>query len=87
MIFRIVFNILMFLSVLFLPWWVTVIVAMVFLSKFKAYEIIFWGVFVDILYSASVPSFLNIEYLFTITFIVLLIISHYLKRRLMFYDV
>lgn len=87
MVFRIVFNILMFLSVLFLPWWVTVIVAMVFLSKFKAYEIIFWGVFADILYNASVPSFLNIEYLFTITFIVLLIISHYLKRRLMFYDV
>lgn len=87
MVLRIAFNVLMFASVLFLPWWVTVIVAVVFLFKFTAYEIMLWGVFADVLYSASVPSFYNIEFLFTIGAIVIFVLAYFIKRRLMFYDI
>lgn len=87
MILRIAFNVLMFTSVLFLPWWITAIIAISFLFKFTAYEIILWGVFADMLYSASAPSFYNIEFLFTISAIVIFVLAYFIKKRLMFYDI
>jgi len=87
MVLRVIFNILMLGSILFLSWWVTAIVAIGFLFKFRAYEIILWGIFADVLYGASVPSFYNIEFLFTIGAIVFFILSYFLKKKLMFYDI
>lgn len=84
---RVIFNILMLMSVLFLPWWVTAIIAVGFLYKFRAYEIILWGVFADVLYSSSVISFYNIEFVFTIGAIVFFILSYFIKKKLMFYDI
>jgi hypothetical protein len=83
---RIIFNVLMLGSILFLPWWVTVIVAVGFLLKFSAYEVILWGVFADVLYSSSVISFYNIEFLFTIGAVTMFIIGYFIKKKLMFYD-
>ena len=71
---------------MFLPWWITTIIAIGFLFKFKAYEVIFWGVFADILYSSAVINFLNIQFLFTMTFILLFMIMYFIKKRLMFYS-
>jgi hypothetical protein len=86
MIWRVIFNILMLGSILFLPWWVTAIIAVGFLFKFKAYEVILWGVFADILYSSPAPSFYNIEFLFTIGAVVFFVLTYFIKKRLMFYD-
>lgn len=84
---RVVFNILMFGSILFLPWWVTIIIAIGFLFKFRAYEVILWGVFADVLYSSAVISFSNIQFLFTATFVVFFVLAYFIKKRLMFYDI
>lgn len=82
---RIIFNLLIFTSILFLPWWFTVIIAISFLFMFTSYEVILLGLFADILYSSSVPSFFNIEFLFTIVFIILFIIVYFVKNKLIFY--
>lgn len=77
----------MFGSILFLPWWITAIVVIGFLFKFKAYEIMLWGVFADVLYSAPVSNFYNIQFLFTISAVALFTIAYFIKKRLMFYDI
>lgn len=84
---RIIFNVLMFGSILFLPWWVTVIAAIAFLAFFNAYEILFWGLFADILYSAPVPDFLNIEFIFTIIFFLFFVGAYFIKKKLILYNV
>lgn len=77
----------MFGSLLFLPWWFTVIVAIGFLFMFNAYEILFWGLFGDFLYSAQVVNFFNTEFIFTIIFLLLFIGAYFLKKRLIIYNV
>lgn len=70
-----------------MPWWITAIIAVGFLSKFMAYEIIFWAIFADVLYSASVIDFYNIQFLFTIGAVVMFILAYFIKKKLMFYDI
>ncbi len=72
-------------SILFLPWWVTAIIAVGFLYKFKAYEIMLWGVFADVLYSAPVESFYNVQFVFTIGALAMFVLSYFIKKRLMHY--
>lgn len=82
---KIIFNLSIFASILFLPWWLTVIIAISFLFMFTSYEVILWGLFADILYSSPVLSFFNIEFLFTIVFIMLFIVVYFIKNKLIFY--
>ena len=82
---RIVMNIALAGSILFLPWWFTVLLATVHIFMFQAYEIIVWGFVADTLYGAPVALYYNIEFLFTLFFVVLVIIAVPLKRRLIFY--
>jgi hypothetical protein len=77
----------MFGSLLFLPWWFTVIAAIAFLAYFNAYEILFWGLFGDFLYSASVTEFFNFQFIFVSLFTLLFIGAYFLKKRLIFYNV
>ncbi len=72
---------------MFLPWWITLIVVLGFLFKFKAYEIMLWGIFADILYSTSVPDFSNIQFLFTVSAVAIFITAYFIKKRLMFYGI
>lgn len=72
-------------SILFLPWWSTVLFAVATLLVFQAYEIIVWGFVADTLYGAPVALYYNIEFLFTLFFVVLVIIAVPLKHRLIFY--
>ncbi len=77
----------MFGSVLFLPWWITIIFAIGFLFMFNAYEIMLWGILADLLYGAPVESFYKIQFLFTIGFMLFFVASYFLKKKLMFYDI
>lgn len=83
---RILLNLFLFFSILFLPWWFTLFAAVAFLFIFEAYEVLLWGLFADVLYSTPVPAYFNIEFLFTLLFFILFIGIHYIKKRLRFYN-
>lgn len=83
---RIIINALLFSSILFFPWWITLFIAVAFLFMFEAYEVLLWGLFGDLLYGAPVAGFLNIEFLFTLLFILLFIGVYFLKKKLILYN-
>jgi len=83
---RILINISIFLSALFLPWWITLIFILLLVFSFIAPEILVWGFFIDVLYAAPVAPFLGFEFIFTFFFLFLYFVAHYLKKRLVFYS-
>jgi hypothetical protein len=82
---RITLNLLIFSSILFLPWWFTALAAIGFMFAFEAYEVLLWGLIADIYYGAPVPAYFNIEFLFTILFFILFAVIHFFKKKLLAY--
>ena len=72
---RIIFDIVIFISIFVLPWWAIFSIAIValFFTTYNYIEIIFWGALLDALYGGRI---------FTIIFFVLYIISLIIKNRL-----
>ncbi len=86
-IIRIVVGIIMFCCVMWGYWWLTWCLAIGLLFYYPNYfEIIFLGIFYDALYGVAIPEFWNIEYIFTISSIILFILAFFLKKRLIIYD-
>lgn len=85
-IIRIFLDIMLFLSVLFAPWWASVLIAVTILSIADAFEVILAGVALDALYSTPLAGFAMIEVLFTILFAGLFISAWYVKRHLLVYE-
>lgn len=86
MILRIFLNIFIFLSILFFPWWITLGVVLIILAIYNAYEVIVLGIFADALYSVPLVDFFNIQFVFTIIFVSLLVVSSFLKKKVIFYN-
>ena len=82
---RISLNILMVSSILFLPWWLSILFALVLLFGFEAVEVLGWGLLIDILYGTPLTLFFNFTFIFTLLFFVLFLSTQYLKRYLVFY--
>ncbi len=84
---RIILGLLIFISILFGYWWLTWIMAILFLFYFPVYyEIIVWGIIYDSLYGLQIPEFWNIKYIFTIFSILIFIFSLFIKRLLIVYE-
>lgn len=84
---RLIFNVLLFLSIVACPWWVSVAFGVVTLYYFKFFnEIILYGLLLDILYGRFSVHFSLWDYRFTLFFTVLLLSSFYLKKGLKFYS-
>lgn len=84
---RIILNIILFISVIICPWWVSVILALAILYYLKNFpEIVVYGLILDIYYGKLSPSFHILDYRFTLLFLVLLFTSFFIKKRLKFYD-
>ena len=83
---RVILNIALFVSVLFLPWWLSIVFMVILLVFYTAYEIVFWGLAIDMLYSAPVPLFANFVLIFTVFSLLLFVSAEILKRRLIFYS-
>ncbi|MCH7529775.1 hypothetical protein IIB50_01525 [Patescibacteria group bacterium] len=81
---RIALNTALVSSILFLPWWFSVAVVVALLLAFSAYEVLAWGLFADMLYSAPIGAFAGIELAFTILFLLLFVCVGYSKQWLMF---
>jgi hypothetical protein len=83
---RIILNIILFLSIIICPWWVSVILALAILYYLKNFpEIVVHGLILDIYYGRLSPSFHIFDYRFTLLFLVLLLTSFFIKKRLKFY--
>ncbi len=73
---RIILDILLFLSVLFAPWWVSVLLALIFMIYFRNFiEIIIAGFIIDILYG-------NGQMYFTVGSLVVFVFLHLFKRKI-----
>jgi len=82
---RILLNGILAGSILFLPWWTTVLMVAAFLFVFDAYEVLAWGIVADSLYAVPTEAFFGIEFFTTIIFTVLFVVITLLKKRLIFY--
>jgi len=82
---RVILNLTLLISVLFLPWWVSIFFAVVLLVFFEAWEIMVWGVVFDALYSSPAPISFGGEFVFTILFVSFFVVAGILKKRLIFY--
>ena len=87
MIFRITAFIIVFLLIIYGYWWLTWLLAIIFLFYFPSYyEIILWGIIYDSIYSLEIPMFYDFKYIFTVFSIVTFLLSHYVQKRLSIYD-
>lgn len=83
---RITLNVLLGLSLLFFPWWVSLAFAIALVTYFDAYEILAWGLVADGLYSSATPTYMSFEFFMTACATVLLIVALIAKRQLVFYE-
>ena len=86
-ILRFICDFILILSILFGYWWLTWILAIIFLFYFNFYiEIAICGVIYDSLYGIPLEEFWNMKYIFTLSSIVLFLISLIIKKRLIVYE-
>jgi len=83
---RIALNILLGISILFFPWWVSFIAGLTLLALHKAYEVVVWGLLFDALYGTPLEAFHNIQYLGTLVFFALFLLSIVVKKKIIFYQ-
>ncbi|MFC1720851.1 hypothetical protein ACFL0K_01210 [Patescibacteria group bacterium] len=80
---RIIADLILLLSVLFMPWWLTVILAFVLVFYFKSYyEFIIAGVLTDALYGVPQDWLFDLTLMYTSFSIVIFIFIQWLKTRL-----
>jgi hypothetical protein len=84
---RILASILLLFSILFMPFWVSVILALASMVYFS----IFWEATIllllsDLLYGAKEAKFSNIIFISFIVSILVLVLLEFLKKKLKFYS-
>ncbi len=80
---RITLNILLFGSVFFSPWYVTLIVVLLLLVLYNPLEIVLAGILIDALHGIEL---FGTEYVFTIFFLLLYVLFRVLKKNLLLYS-
>ncbi len=75
---------LFFASIILAPWWLTVGVALVLLSRWNSVAVVvFGGVLMDLLYGSPVPFLFESALLYTSIFSVLALVSWYLHATML----
>ncbi len=83
MLLRIFTGIVLFLSILFLPWWVSAVIAISAVFFFKSYyEIIAAGFLIDALYGAPRAWFFDLSVIGGVFAVVAFFLIQWLKRRI-----
>ncbi|MDP3726201.1 MAG: hypothetical protein Q8R36_03310 [bacterium] len=83
---RIILNIALLFSILFFPWFVTVVAALlcVFIQK-KFYEVVGWGLLYDVLYGTTSVGNFGFNFFFMLGSLMFLFGAEYIKRKTRFY--
>jgi len=83
---RILAAFLLLFSILFMPLWVSVVLALAGMIYYPFFlEAIFLFLLSDVLYGIPEPSFLNMIFISFLTATIVLIIIEFLKKKLKFY--
>jgi len=83
---RIFASILLLLSILFLPFWVSVILALAGMMYFSLFfEAVFFFLLSDVLFGVPEAKFFGLTYVSLILGVIVLLITEILKRKLKFY--
>mgnify|MGYP006929368560 CR=1 FL=1 len=77
--------ILLFESLLFFPWWLSLVIALLYLFLFKAYEVVALGFIADSLFAVPIASFSGFLYVYTVLFIILFLVISILKKYIVYY--
>ena len=83
---RIFLNVCVFLSILWFPWWVTIGFLLLLLGVSRAYEVLLWGVLLDVLYGAPLPDFFGVPLFFTLLCTLIVVVVEFIKPTLVFYE-
>jgi hypothetical protein len=84
---RLILDVILSLSIIFLPWWVSVTLALWFIFIFDYYwEAVLAGATIDTLYGMSQNSLSWLSHLFFLGLLIVLLISFPLKSRLKYYS-
>jgi len=87
MVYRVLINAFIFISIFYLPWWVTTIVVLSGVIFFKNfYEAILAGLIIDMIYGAKTVEFANIWFVFTASYTGVYVLSNYLKKNIRLYE-
>lgn len=79
---RIIADILLFLTVLYAPWWLVSMAVFFSILYFKSfYEAFFFGFLFDMLYGVSVPSTHGFQFVFSTAFLVLIFAADFVKAK------
>lgn len=80
---RLVADILLFMSVLYLPWWVGASLALVFFFIFSNYtEMLFAALLTDLLYAVPVERFGGFSLVLSLSALAIFVFGKILKRHL-----
>jgi hypothetical protein len=86
MIKRIVFDIILFLSIFLLPWWITAILGLVGIFAFtQFYEFIAVGIIVHSIYAVPGHGFISSPIWFILIIFAIYMIIQYLRRYIILY--
>lgn len=85
-IIRFVLGMIALVSVFVLPWWVPIGIGSFLIVRYGAYEMVFVGLTLDALTSAQVPAWWDVEFVFTLYFLVLSLVFYYVRPHLLNYD-
>lgn len=78
---RVVLIVALFLSVLYLPWVATLLIALAVLAVRPGYEVIVAGLALDLLYGDSGVYGISTPFLSTLCAVVLFFTAHFIKRN------
>ncbi len=86
-LFRIFASILLFISVLFMPWWTTIILALVCMIYFHYFiEAIFLFLLSDVLFALPESVFFDIVFVSSIFATITMFTIEIIKKKLKFYN-
>lgn len=84
---RIFVNIILFLSIFYLPWWSTIFFILLGTFLFRNfYEGIFAGLLLDLLYGTGVKEFYGVWFVFTASTLIFFVIGERLKKNIRIYE-
>ena len=83
---RIIADIVLFMGMVIFPWWLSIIMAVLFSLIFKSYfEVMIWGIASDILYGASLKILFNQSFFYTALSVIIFSLTYFARKRLSFY--
>jgi len=83
MVYRVIYNILILISVFYVPFWIFLILLLIGLLIYRNFfEAIFWTILADNLFSLSRDIFFNFQYIYTLIILIMFLIINFFKKKI-----